>query len=210
MIDKDVVVKEILVRVMGELALGTKLEDIAARAYEMGEAYAQTKRFDNSRFYHNYQYVLDDGSKVSATNFYNVFMTRSQTPAYMEAEKIVKELFEKHAEAASASAAGADAGASSNSASDVCGSVTCASGNSASATCASGNSASATCASDAGADAIWNKAKADYLFHFVRNERFGINGMFKAVYQPHEPQQLSIFDYILAIACFCAGVLNNR
>ena len=166
MIDKDVVVKEILVSVMGELALGTKLEDIAARAYEMGEAYAQTKRFDNSRFYHNYQYVLDDGSKVSATNFYNVFMTRSQTPAYMEAEKIVKELFEKHAEAASASAAGADA--------------------------------------------IWNKAKADYLFHFVRNERFGINGMFKAVYQPHEPQQLSIFDYILAIACFCAGVLNNR
>ena len=39
MIDKNVVVKEILVRVMGELALGTKLEDIAARAYEMGEAY---------------------------------------------------------------------------------------------------------------------------------------------------------------------------
>jgi len=200
MIDKDVVVKEILVRVMGELALGTKLEDMAARAYEMGEAYAHTKRFDNSRFYHNYQYVLDDGSKVSATNFYNVFMTRSQTPAYMEAEKIVKELFEKHAETASASAACTDADASSNGASDVCGSVTC----------ASGNSASATCASDAGADAIWNKAKADYLFHFVRNERFGINGMFKAVYQPHEPQQLSVFDYILAIACFCAGVLNNR
>ena len=200
MIDKDVVVKEILVRVMGELALGTKLEDMAARAYERGEAYAHTKRFDNSRFYHNYQYVLDDGSKVSATNFYNVFMTRTQTPAYMEAEKIVKELFEKHAEAAGGSADCADAGASSNGASDVCGSVTCASGNSASATCASGN----------GADAIWNKAKEDYLFHIVRNERFGINGMFKAVYQPHEPQQLSIFDYILAIACFCAGVLNNR
>jgi len=191
MIDKDVVVNEILVRVMGELALGTKLEDIAARAYEMGEAYAQTKRFDNSRFYHNYQYVLDDGSKVSATNFYNVFMTRTQTPAYMEAEKIVKELFEKHAEAAWGSAACvSDAGASSNGASDVCASV--------------------ACVSKTGADAIWNKAKADYLFHFVRNERFGINGMFKEVYQPYEPQQLSIFDYILAIACFCAGVLNNR
>lgn len=190
MLDKDVVVKEILVRVMGELAIGTKVEDLAARAYEMGEAYAASKRFDNSRFYHNYQYVLDDGSKVSATNFYNVFMTRSQTPAYMEAEKIVKEFFVKHAEGACA---------------EGCASGTSAEG--ASVTCTSAEGASATCAS---ADAIWNKAKEDYLFHFVRNERFGINGMFKAVYQPHEPQQLSIFDYILAISCFCAGVLNNR
>lgn len=155
MIDKNTLIQEILVRVMGDLAVGSMLEDIASHAYEMGETYAHTKRFDNSRFYHNYKYVLDDGSKVSATNFYNIFMTRTQTPAYMEAEKIVKECFAKH----------------------------------------SGDELT--------------PAQEDYLFHFVRDQRFGINGVFKAVYQPHEPQQLSIFDYILAIACFCAGILNN-
>ena len=166
MINKDILVKEILVRVMGELSLGSKLEDIAYRAYEMGEAYAQTNRFDNSRFYHNYQYVLDDGTKMSATNFYNVFMTRTQTPAYMEAEKVVKEIFEKHARE---DASGSDTD-----------------------------------------NTIWNSAKADFLFHFVRDQRFGINGVFKAVYQPHEPQQLAIFDYILPISCFCGGILNNK
>lgn len=193
MLDKDVVVRKILVRVMGELAVGTRLEAIAYRAYEMGEAYAQTKRFDNSRFYHNYQYVLDDGSKVSATNFYNVFMTRTQTPAYMEAEKIVKELF---SEAAGNETAGAGADASSGGCSSATGGASSSVGGCSSA---AGNNSSS----------IWNKAKEDYLFHFVRDQRFGINGMFKAVYQPHEPQQLSIFDYILAIACFCAGTVNN-
>ncbi len=172
MIDKNILVKEILVRVMGELAVGSKLEDIAYSAYDMGEAYAHTKRFDNSRYYHNYQYVLDDGSKVSATNFYNIFMTRTQTPAYMEAEKIVKEIFAKCPATGSVSDPSDDI------------------------------PASAPCG--------LTPAQEDYLFHFVREQRFGINGVFKAVYQKHEPQQLSIFDYILSIACFCAGILNNK
>ena len=123
------------------------MEEIAVKAYEMGLNYSQTKRFDNSRFYHNYKFRLDDGSTVMSTNFYNLFMNRNQTGAYMEAEQVVRQFFDD---------------------------------------------------------------EKGVLFHMVRDQRFGINGVFKACMSSHEPQQLNYSDFVLVIACFCAGVMSMQ
>jgi hypothetical protein len=47
------------------------------------------------------------------------------------------------------------------------------------------------------------------LFRLVRDKRTGINGAYKAVMSPDEPQQLNFIDYVLIICCFCAGVINK-
>lgn len=142
--EKDEIIKGLLKIIMGELA-GDESESKLTRAYEMGEEYAKTRRFDNSRFYHSYQYRLDDGTRVSSTSFFNQFMNRNQTGAYMDAEAAVKEFFDD---------------------------------------------------------------EKDILFHMVRDQRFGINGVFKAVMTPSEPQQLNYKDYVLVIAGFCAGYMS--
>ena len=90
MLDKETLIKDLLTVIKGEFALGGESEAHARQAYEMGEAYAKTKRFDNSRFYHNYQFQLNDGARVSSSSFFNQFMSRTQTSAYMDAEKAVK------------------------------------------------------------------------------------------------------------------------
>jgi len=146
MIQSDVLVNDLLKKIKGEYAAEGEMAANAMRAYEMGAAYAQTRRFDNSRFYHNYKYQLDDGSTVLSSNFFNLFTNRHQTAAYMDAEAAVKEFIED---------------------------------------------------------------KDDKLFHLVRDQRFGINGVFKAVMSPSEPQQLNYIDYVVVIACFCAGVMNK-
>lgn len=51
--------------------------------------------------------------------------------------------------------------------------------------------------------------KDQALFHLVRDQRFGINGVFKAVMSPRETQQLNLPDYTLVIACFGAGFMDN-
>ena len=138
---------QIIVKVKGDMGAGPLMEEIAVKAYEMGLNYSQTKRFDNSRFYHNYKFRLDDGSTVISTNFYNLFMNRNQTGAYMEAEQVVRQFFDD---------------------------------------------------------------EKGVLFHMVRDQRFGINGVFKACMSPHEPQQLNYSDFVLVIACFCAGVMSMQ
>lgn len=50
----------------------------------------------------------------------------------------------------------------------------------------------------------------ELLFHLVRDQRMGINGVFKAVMSPREMQHLSFTDYILVIACFGAGFMKHR
>ena len=143
--EKDKIISGLLDRIMGNLA-GQKAQAHVERAFEMGTEYAKTRRFDNSRFYHNYQYRLDDGTRVSSTSFFNQFMNRNQTGAYMDAEAAVKEFFSDEKE---------------------------------------------------------------ILFHMVRDQRFGINGVFKAVMTTEEPQQLNYNDYVLVIAGFCAGYMNS-
>ena len=138
-------IAQLIKNIKGELGTDEQMEAIALKAYEMGLNYSETKRFDNSRFYHNYQFQLDDGSTVMSTNFYNLFMNRNQTAAYMDAEKAVREFFDD---------------------------------------------------------------EKGVLFSLVRNQRFGINGVFKACMSPHEPQQLNYSDFVLIIACFCAGVMS--
>lgn len=49
----------------------------------------------------------------------------------------------------------------------------------------------------------------ELLFHLVRDQRFGINGVFKAVMSPREKQHLSFTDYVLVIACFGAGFMKQ-
>lgn len=49
----------------------------------------------------------------------------------------------------------------------------------------------------------------ELLFHLVRDQRFGINGVFKAVMSPREKQHLSFTDYVLIIACFGAGYMKR-
>jgi len=144
--ENEAIVKGLLKNIMGELA-GGKSEEYAFRAFEMGQQYAGTHRFDNSRFYHNYQYRLDDGTRISSTSYFNQFMNRNQTGAYMDAEAAVKEFFDD---------------------------------------------------------------EKDILFHMVRDQRFGINGVFKAVISKDEPQQLNYVDYVLIIACFCAGFMSSK
>lgn len=146
MIEKNVIIQDLLKRVKGEFAEDPYMAEKSVRAYEMGEAYAQTKRFDNSRFYHNYKYRLDDGSTVSSSNFFNIFLNRSQTQAFMQAEDILNEFFDDSDQT---------------------------------------------------------------LFRLVRDKRTGINGAYKAVMSPDEPQQLNFIDYVLIICCFCAGVINK-
>lgn len=146
MLDKETLIKDLLMDIKGEFALGGKSEEHARRAYEMGEAYSQTKRFDNSRFYHNYQFQLNDGAKVSSSSFFNQFMSRTQTSAYMDAEKAVTKFIDDDKQ---------------------------------------------------------------LVFRMVRDKRNGINGVFKAIMSPEEPQQLNHADFVLVIACFCAGVVNQ-
>lgn len=147
MLDRDIIVKELLTKIHGQLSLGSKMEELAFKAYDMGVDYAHTKKFDNSRHYHNYQFRLDDGTKALSSNFFNQFTTRNQTGAYMDAEKYVGEYFDDSDQT---------------------------------------------------------------LFHMVRDKRFGINGVFKAVMSPSEPQQINYNDYVLIIACFCAGFMSNK
>lgn len=148
MLEKDVLVKELIKSIKGELSVeSSEAMRIAETAYEMGQNYAKTKRFDNSRFYHNYQFRLDDGSCVMSSNFFNIFMSRNQTPAYMEAEKVLRPFLD---------------------------------------------------------DAANNT-----VFRLVRDKRIGINGAFKAIMSPGEPQQLNFVDFVLVIAAFCAGVVNK-
>lgn len=146
-LDKDTLVSTILTALKGEHACGGEMQEAAARAYDMGVQYAQTRRFDNSRFYHNYTFRLDDGNTVSSSSFFNIFMSRNQTRAYVEAEKVLQTCFAE-------------------------------------------------------------KKQLDAIFHLVRDQRFGINGVFKAIMSPKEPQQLNYIDFTLIIACFCAGVVN--
>lgn len=140
-------VKKLVENIVGPYALGTKVEEMANQAYNMGADYARTKRFDNSRHYHNYHFRLDDGSSILSSNFFNMFTTRNQTEAYMDAEKHVKAL-------------------------------------------------------------IGDEDQT--VFRLVRDKRIGINGVFKAVLSPNEPQQINYTDYVLIIACFCAGVAENK
>jgi len=146
MIPKDIIVKDLLNKIKGAFAEDGVMADKAFRAYEMGEEYAQTKKFDNSRFYHNYKYRLDDGSTISSSSFFNQFTNRSQTAAFMKVEEVLKEFFDDSDQT---------------------------------------------------------------LFRLVREKRAGINGVYKAVMTPDEPQQLSFVDYVLVVACFCAGVINK-
>lgn len=148
MLEKEILIKQLLEKIKGTFAAGGPAEEAAFRAYDMGVQYAQTRRFDNSRFYHNYQFRLDDGTRVSSTSFYNMFMSRNQTGAYIDAEKALKEYFN-------------------------------------------------------------DARQLDAIFHLVRDQRFGINGVFKAIISPGEPQQLIYTDFVLIIACFCAGVVNR-
>ncbi len=144
--EREQLIQEIITRVKGEFAAEGESRNIAEFAYERGEAYAKTRRFDNSRYYHNYSFRLDDGSQVFSSSFFSIYTTRNQTGAYLDAEKVVKELLGD---------------------------------------------------------------EKDRLFHLVRDQRFGINGVFKAALSPGEPQQISYTDYVLVIAAFCAGVMNT-
>ena len=143
--EKEILVKQLVEKIKGEFAVGGETEKNGMKAFEMGENYAQTRKFDNSRFYHNYQFQLNDGSIISSSSYFNQFMSRNQTGAYMDAEKAVKEFFDD---------------------------------------------------------------EKQILFHLVRDKRIGINGVFKAVLSPGEPQLLNYTDFVLIIACFCAGVMH--
>lgn len=146
---REILICEIVKNIKGDFAAEGENMAHAEFAYERGVQYGKTKRFDNSRYYHNYQYLLDDGDSVSASSFYNLFMNRHQTGAYMEAEQAVKTVL------------GDELG----------------------------------------------KGDADRLFHLVRDQRSGINGVFKATMMPTESQQLSYTDFVLVIACFCLGAV---
>ena len=147
MLEKDALLKGLIKNIKGELSVDSpEAADIAEQAYEMGQNYAKTRRFDNSRFYRNYQFRLDDGTTVMSSNFFNIFMSRNQTPAYMEAERALRAFFDD-------------------------------------------------------ADQT--------IFRMVRDKRIGINGAFKAIISPKEPQQLNFVDFVLVIAAFCAGVVNE-
>jgi len=139
---------QLIQKLKGDFAAEGKTLAMAERAFEMGLQYGGTRRFDNSRFYHNYQFRLDDGTRVQSTSYFNMFTSRNQTAAYMEAEKVLRELIE-------------------------------------------------------------DERKRDTIFHLVRDQRFGINGVFKAILSPGEPQQLNFIDFVLVIACFCAGVVSR-
>ncbi len=148
MLEREILVNELLKKIKREFAVSGESQQDAFKAYDMGVQYCQTRRFDNSRFYRNYKFRLDDGTMITSTSYFNMFMSRNQTGAYMEAEKNLKEFF-----------------------------------------------------SDA--------RQLDAIFHLVRDQRFGINGVFKAIMSPQEPQQLNYIDFVLVIACFCAGVVNK-
>jgi len=145
----NTITTEIIKKLKGDFAAEGQTAAMAGRAFEMGIQYAQTRRFDNSRFYHNYKFRLDDGTSVMSTSYFNIFTSRNQTPAYMEAEKVLRELIE-------------------------------------------------------------DEKKRDAIFHLVREQRFGINGVFKAILSPGEPQQLNFIDFVLVIACFCAGAVSKK
>ena len=144
--ERKELVEALLKRIRGTFTSEGLIEEIALEAYDMGTEYAAVRRFNNSSRYHSYTYKLDDGSTVSASSFFRIFTTRFQTPAYMDAEKYVREFFDDEKEE---------------------------------------------------------------LFHLVRDQRFGINGVFKAVMSPREMQHLSFTDYVLVISCFCAGFMKQ-
>ena len=145
--ERERLIDSIIREVKGEFAAEGETAELANFAYDRGQEYARTRRFDNSRYYHNYTFRLDDGTPVMSSSFFSIFMTRNQTGAYLDAEKVVKGLLGDEDEK---------------------------------------------------------------LFHMVRDQRFGINGVFKAALSPREPEQISYTDYVLIIACFCAGVFNKE
>lgn len=145
--NREDLVTAIISRTKGDFATEGVTREIGLEAFDMGMEYAGTHRFSNSSRYHNYQYILEDGGTVSASSYYSIFTTRTQTPAYMKAEEDLAELF----------------------------------------------------ADD-----------KDMIFHLVRDQRFGINGVFKAVMSPRETQQLNVPDYTTVIACFCAGAVMGK
>ena len=69
--EKEILIKSLVEYIKGEYAFSGETKENATKAYEMGEAYAQTKRFDNSRFYRNYQFQLNDGARVSSSSFFS-------------------------------------------------------------------------------------------------------------------------------------------
>lgn len=144
--DRQELTEALLKTIKGNFSSGGVMEEIALESYDMGTEYARVRRFNNSGKYHSYTYELDDGSKVAANSFYRIFNTRFQTPAYMDAEKYLKQFFDDEKE---------------------------------------------------------------LLFHLVRDQRMGINGVFKAVMSPREMQHLSFTDYVLVIACFGAGFMKQ-
>lgn len=148
MMERDTLVNELIVKIKGGYAASGETQRDALKAYNMGVQYGQTRRFDNSRFYRNYKFRLDDGTMITSTSYFNMFMSRNQTGAYIDAEKALKEIFT-------------------------------------------------------------DPRQLDAVFHLVRDQRFGINGVFKAIMSPQEPQQLNYIDFVLIIACFCAGTVNR-
>lgn len=148
MSENNTIAIEIIKKLKGDFAAEGQTAAMAGRAFEMGTQYAQTHRFDNSRHYHNYKFRLDDGTTVMSNSYFNIFMSRNQTGAYMEAEKVLRGLID-------------------------------------------------------------DEKQRDVIFHLVRDQRFGINGVFKAILSPGEPQQLNYIDFVLVIACFCAGVVTR-
>lgn len=143
--DREELVDAIIREVKGDFAVAGNTREIGLEAFDMGTEYSKTRRFNNSSRYHNYKYIIDDGSTVSASSFYQIFNTRMQTPAYVHAEEHLRKFFDDDDEV---------------------------------------------------------------LFHLVRDQRFGINGVFKAIMMPRETQQLNLPDYTLVIACFGAGFLS--
>lgn len=148
MLQRDDLIESLIKNIMGEPAGTAQYRENARQAYEMGLLYGETGKFNSSHLYHNYRFCLDDGSKISSAAYFNQFMSRMQTYAYMEAEKAAKVLFSDDSE------------------------------------------------------------NQDRLFHLVRDRRSGINGVFKAVMSPQEPQQLNVNDFVLVIAAFCCGVMS--
>lgn len=145
--EKQQLVDSLISEIKSDFAASGKSEEIGLDAYDMGVEYAKTRRFNNSARYHNYNYIIEDGSTISASSFYRIFTTRMQTPAYVEAEEHLHNYFDD---------------------------------------------------------------KDEILFHLLRDQRFGINGVFKAVMSPRETQQLNYPDYVMVIACFAAGFLNSQ
>ncbi len=143
--EKDELIKDIITNVKGEFGLDKDNFEMSAMAFEMGEKYKNTKGFENSKYYRQYKYYLEDGERVVASSFLNIFTTRMQTKAYMDSETILISYFPE---------------------------------------------------------------KKEDIFQIVRSQRFGINGVFRAVMSSKERQNIVYDDYVMVIVSFCAGYYN--